>query len=99
MIKLLMSWDIQPGQERTYFNFVMREFAPGLAKLGLQITEAWYTLYGEGPQILTAGVTEDMAEMNKLLEAPEFEELLDQLREYVIDLNYRVVPASGRFQF
>jgi hypothetical protein len=99
MVKLLMSWDIRPGQERTYFNFVMREFAPGLGKLGLQLTEAWYTLYGEGPQILTAGVTDDMEEMTTLLESDEFEELLEQLREYVINLQYRVVAASGRFQF
>ena len=57
-VKLLMSWDILPGKEQTYFEFAMKTFAPELMKMGWQPTEAWYTLYGEGPQIMTAGVTE-----------------------------------------
>jgi hypothetical protein len=54
-----MSWDIKSGREQPYFEFVVREFAPGLMRLGLQPTEAWYTVYGEGPQILTGAVAED----------------------------------------
>jgi len=34
-IKLLMSWDIAPEHEEEYFEFVVREFLPGVAGLGL----------------------------------------------------------------
>ncbi|MBN1485093.1 MAG: hypothetical protein JXA37_10250 [Chloroflexia bacterium] len=97
-VKLLMNWDIRPGQEQTYFEFAMQTFAPALMKMGWQPTEAWYTLYGEGPQIMTAGVTESAEEMREILESEEWEELKDRLLEYVTNFQYKVIPASGRFQ-
>jgi hypothetical protein len=97
-VKLLMSWDIRPGQEQTYFEFAMQTFAPALMKMGWQPTEAWYTLYGDGPQIMTAGVTDTVDEMRVILESEEWEDLRGQLLEYVTNLEYKVIPASGRFQ-
>ncbi len=97
-VKLLMSWDIRSGQEQTYFEFAMQTFAPALMKMGWQPTEAWYTLYGEGPQIMTAGITDSVDKMRNILESAEWEELKSQLLEYVTDFKYKVVPATGRFQ-
>lgn len=97
-VKLLMSWDILPGQEQTYFEFAMQTFAPTLIKLGWQPTEAWYTLYGEGPQMLTGGITDSADKMRKILESNEWEDLQEQLLEYVTNFEYKVVPATGRFQ-
>ena len=97
-VKLLMSWDIRPGQEQTYFEFAMQTFAPALMKMGWQPTEAWYTLYGEGPQILTGGITESVDEMRVILDSAEWEELKGKLLEFVTNFEYKVVPASGRFQ-
>jgi hypothetical protein len=97
-IKLLMSWDIRPGQEQTYFEFAMQTFAPALMEMGWQPTEAWYTLYGDGPQILTAGITDSVDKMRDILESGEWEELKGQLLEYVTNFQYKVIPATGRFQ-
>jgi len=97
-VKLLMNWDIRPGQEQTYFEFAMQTFAPALMKMGWQPTEAWYTLYGDGPQIMTAGITESAEEMREILDSEEWEELKDQLLEYVTNFHYKVIPATGRFQ-
>jgi hypothetical protein len=93
-----MNWDIRPGQEQTYFEFAMQTFAPALMKMGWQPTEAWYTLYGDAPQIMTAGVTDTVDEMRVILESDEWEDLRDQLLEYVTNFEYKVIPASGRFQ-
>ena len=97
-IKLLMNWDIKPGQESEYFEFVVREFAPGIIRLGLQPTEAWYTMYGSCPQIMTSGITEDMATMQRVLASPEWEELHGKLLQYVDNFAKKIVPAAGRFQ-
>ena len=75
MMKLLMSWDIKTGREQPYFEFIVREFAPKLMRLGLQPTEAWYTVYGEGPQILTGGVTSDSETMNRILASDDWRAL------------------------
>jgi len=97
-IKLLMNWDIRPGQEQSYFDFVMKTFAPGMIKLGLQPTEAWYTLFGDAPQILTGGVTDSVDKMREILDSPEWEVLKQDLLRYVTNFQSRVVPATGRFQ-
>jgi len=98
MVKLLMSWDIKPGKEMDYFDFIVREFAPGLMKLGIQLTEAWYTIFGDGPQILTGGVTEDLETMRDILESEEWLELKSKLLQFVTNFKQKVVPAKSRFQ-
>lgn len=98
MVKLLMSWDIKTGREQPYFEFVVQEFAPGLVKLGLQPTEAWYTVYGKGPQILTGAVTKDLETMREILAGDEWRQLRERLQDYVTNFTQKVVEASSRFQ-
>ncbi len=97
MVKLVLSWDIKPGKEGEYFDFVMREFAPALMKMGVQIVEAWYTIFGNGPQIITGGLVEDLETARKLLESREYRELKERLAEFVTNFQQKVVPATGRF--
>jgi hypothetical protein len=98
MVKLLMSWDIKPGQEAAYFEFIVKEWAPGVMKLGFQPTEAWYTVFGDGPQILTGGMTEDLETMRDILESEEWHDLQEKLFAFVTNFQQKVVPATGRFQ-
>jgi hypothetical protein len=98
MVKLLMSWDIKAGREQSYFEFVVREFAPGLMRLGLQPTEAWYTVYGRAPQIMMGAVTEDMVAMRRILDSDDWHRLRERLLEYVTNLGQKVIRASSRFQ-
>jgi len=98
MIKLLMGWDIRPDKESEYFEFAMTEFAPTIMQLGLQPTEAWYTMYGSGPQILIGGVTEDLDTMIEILESPDWKDIYRQLLGYVHHYRHRVVRATGRLQ-
>lgn len=98
MVKLLMSWDIQPGRESEYFEFVVREFAPGIMKLGIQPTEAWYTVYGSGPQILTGGIAENLQSLKEILASNEWEKLHTELLNYVANFRQKIVAATGRFQ-
>ena len=97
-VKLLMSWDIKPGRESEYFEFVVREFAPRIMRMGIQPTEAWYTVYGSGPQMLTGGVSEDLRTMRQILASSEWEELLTELMNYVANFRQKIVVATGRFQ-
>ncbi|MDX1520267.1 MAG: hypothetical protein R3264_01410 [Anaerolineae bacterium] len=98
MVKLLMSWDIKPGSESDYFEFIVREFAPGLMKLGIQPTEVWYTVVGEGPQILTGGVAEDLATMKSILDDGDWQSLKEKLFNYVTNFEYKIVRATSKFQ-
>lgn len=96
-MKLLLTWDLRPGQEAEYFQFVVKEFAPAMAALGLQLTDAWYTIYGDAPQILIGAVATEQT-MEQALQSPDWEDLLRRLKRFVVNYRQRVVPSTGRFQ-
>jgi hypothetical protein len=98
MFKLLMSWNIRPGREDEYFEFVIREFGPGLIKLGVRPTDAWYTQYGDHPQILTGGVAEDLESLRRALASDEWRKLNGKLLTYVTDYTQKIIRGSGGFQ-
>ena len=96
--KLLMQWNIRSGRDSQYLEFVMREFIPSAARMGLQIVDAWYTLYGDQPEILVAGVVASEQMLSRIMVNPEWEKLLDDLSKHIKDLQKKVVPDQGRFQ-
>lgn len=97
--KLLMTWDILPGKEQEYFEFVVREFIPGLQHLGLEPTDAWFTMYGaDQPQILVGGEMSNMKDIEHILDSAEWQNLIDKLMEYVEDFATKIVPSRKGFQ-
>jgi hypothetical protein len=98
MIKLLMTWDIKSGHESDYVEFIMHRFGPALIKLGMQPTDAWYTVYGEGPQVLAGAVTDTLQEMHDILSGEEWQELEAKLLGYVDHYKRRIVEATAGFQ-
>lgn len=98
MVKLLMSWNIRSGYEDEYLEFVIREFGPTLVKLGIRPTDAWYTYYGDHPQILTGGVAESLEQLQRILASKEWHNLKERLLTYVTDYSQKIIRASGGFQ-
>ena len=97
-VKILMTWDLLPGREQDYFEFVVRDFIPGMQEIGLEPSDAWYTYYGDHPQIMAGAVVSSMDEMDRLIRSEDWQELTAQLMEYVQDFEYKIVPARGGFQ-
>lgn len=97
-VKILMTWDILPGKEQDYFEFVVREFVPGMQKLGLEPSDAWYTYYGNHPQIMAAAVMNTLPAMQDVLDSDDWDDLTQQLMDYVEGFEYKIVPARGGFQ-
>jgi len=98
VVKLLMGWNIVPGRENEYFDFVVQEFEPGLADLGLQTTDVWYTAYGDWPQIVTGIIASDLETMRKILASERWRQLKARLLEYVTDYQQKIIPADGGYQ-
>jgi hypothetical protein len=97
-VKLLMSWDILPGRETEYFEFVVREFIPGIQRLGLEPTDAWFTMYGDQPQIIAGALMPTRQAVKRVLKTSEWQSLNDQLLSYVENFNLKIVPARKGFQ-
>lgn len=97
-VKLLMTWDILPGREQEYFEFVVRDFIPGVQRLGLEPSDAWFTMYGDQPQILTGMQVASISSLERILNSSEWEKLTQQLLDYVENFDYKVVQARSGFQ-
>jgi hypothetical protein len=97
-VKLLMTWDIQPGREQEYFEFVVRDFIPGMQRLGLDPTESWFTMYGEQPQIMAAAKMPSLGSLSQVLDSSEWQDLTRLLMDYVEDFKYKVVSSREGFQ-
>ena len=97
-VKLLLTWDILPGREQEYFEFVVRDFIPGVQRMGMEPSDAWFTMYGNQPQILAALQMPSVTTLQGVLASTEWEELTHRLLDYVDNLTYKVVPARGGFQ-
>ena len=98
MVKLLMSWDIVPGRESEYFEFIVKEWAPGLQKMGIETQEVWFTVYGDCPQMLVSGLAPDAATVRSVLATPEWKHLESRLKEYVSHFAHKLIAATGGFQ-
>lgn len=95
MIKLLLSWDILPNQDREYFEFMVGEFTPKLTALGLEPIQAWLTTYGkDSPQIIIEAKTDDIETMRKILKSSQWDSLKEKLANYVV--NYKQKVIRGR---
>jgi hypothetical protein len=97
-VKLLMMWDIKQGREAEFFEFQVREWVPGLQRLGLEPTDAWYTMYGASPQIMIGGTAKTLKSMKQILSTEEWQALKNQLLTMVDNYNQKVIRSSGGFQ-
>jgi len=97
-VKLLMSWDILPGREQDYFEFVVREFIPDIQELGLEPTDAWVTVFGDQPQILSSAEVSSLEILENILSSMEWDQLLVKLNDYVENFEFKTVKSKPGFQ-
>lgn len=96
--KLLLSYEVNPESVQEYRQFVMRRYVPTMGTLGMQMSEAWHTAYGDAPNRLIGFVCRDWETVDELLGSDLWFELNEELHKYVTDFNYKVVPYKGVFQ-
>jgi hypothetical protein len=94
----MMTWDIRPGQEETYFAFITQDFPNVLRNAGLQLTDAWYTVYGNWPQVSMGFISEDLQALESFLASDMWQELKHRLLAYIQSYQQKIVMARGGFQ-
>jgi hypothetical protein len=97
--KALLTWNIRPGKEREHFQRI-RLFVSKLSGLGLDLADAWYTIYGDAPQILLGIVAQDRKDhLESVLSSQEWQEMIAELDQYIVDYHQRIVRSAGQFDF
>lgn len=98
-VKLIMNWDITPQREREYFEFVIREFIPGVQRLGFELGDAWATAYGRQPQIMVTALATSQSHAEDIIRSTEWKNLIDHLMGFVENYSWKLVQADRGFQF
>lgn len=98
-VKLIMTWDIAPEHEQEYFEFVVREFVPGVQRLGLELKDAWVTVFGNRPQVLVSAIMPSASNARQVMRSTEWKSLHNQLMDYVVNYTEKLVESHGGFQF
>ncbi len=97
--KLILTWDISPDHEQEYFEFVVREFLPEVQQLGFEVSDAWVTVYGQQPQILVSAVMPTVERVKDTIRGEAWGSLINKLLDFVVNFEYKIVPANSGFQF
>lgn len=98
-IKLIMTWDIAPEHEQEYFEFVVREFLPGVQNMGFELSDAWATVYGSQPQIMVGATLPSKTQAKEVMCSDEWKQLNNKLLDYVSNYNQKMIEMRGGFQF
>lgn len=96
--KLLLSYEVLPETIQEYRQFIMGQYVPAMSSMGLQMSEAWHTAYGDAPNRLVGFVCRERDTVDDLLHSEMWLTINEQLQQYVTDFNYKVVPYKGVFQ-
>ena len=94
MLKIKISYDMREGREQECQDYLVNKLAPGLAKLGLRISDVWYTVWGNSPQITGGGEMEDIEKVRSIFSSREWGRLAEGMEE--LTTNFRVQVTRGR---
>jgi hypothetical protein len=97
-LKLILTWDITPEHEQEYFEFVIREYIPGIQRLGCELSDAWATVFGVKPQIMVGLVLPNADKTRLLLQSDEWSTLTNRLQDFIQNFSMKVVYARNSFQ-
>jgi hypothetical protein len=98
LVKLLLTYNVHDDASEEYRQFVTGEFLPSVQRLGLAVTQVWYTAYGDYPERQTELVSRDEDTMWSVLNSDEWTDLEERLREYVNEFERKVIPYQPGFQ-
>ena len=64
----------------------------------MEPSDAWLTMYGDQPQIMTAMQMPTLNSLERVINTPEWDSLIRQLTDFVEGYRYKIVQARNGFQ-
>jgi len=98
-IKMIVSYDVIPSSQDNYYQFVLGEMVPAMQEMGVYMTEAWHTAYGEYPIRMVTFVAEEPEIVYDMLESDRWNDLETRLLGFIRNYTRKVVAYRQGFQF
>jgi hypothetical protein len=89
-------WDVAPGKQQAYSDFVMTYYNPTLEKIGIKLVGGYYVTVGMGPRIIAVGLTESLPDLEQAIASKEYEEITSRLMEFVTHYQSKILVPTGR---
>lgn len=97
--KMIISYDVLPNNHDNYYQFILGEMVPAMQEMGVYMTEAWHTAYGEYPIRMVSFVAEDIDTIHSMLDSSRWHELENRLMSYIRNYTRKIVEYRQGFQF
>lgn len=85
---------MREGREQEAQDYLVNKLAPGLAKLGVRVSDVWYTVWGNSPQITSGGEVEDLDKVRTIFNSREWGKLAEGMEE--LTKNFSVKVTRGK---
>ena len=95
-VKFNQYWTVIPGRTKDYEKFVIKNFIPGLNRMGIQIVAGWSVGIGAYSEIMLEGVSNDLDQLEQALKQEKYKKLYDNLLVYVKGYKTKILVPSGR---
>jgi hypothetical protein len=97
--KLMLFYDLRPGDAEAYHTFIMTEMVPAAHEMGLYIFQVFHTSWGDYPLRQTEFVAEDLGTIRAVLGSKEWQALEEKLLQHTVNYNRKIVRFRPGFQF
>jgi hypothetical protein len=95
MLKVKITYDMREGREQEAQDYLVNKLAPGLAKLGVRVSDVWYTVWGSSPQITSGGEVEDLDKVRTIFASREWGKLAEGMQELTTNFSVKVTRGKG----
>ena len=90
-VKFSQYWDVIPGKEDDYDQFIRNEFYPALEEIGIRIGGEWKILIGESPNIFFESRCDHAEQLLIALNSQKFKAMKYELLKLVSNYSSRVL--------
>ena len=97
--KMILAYDVLPNSHDNYYQFILGEMVPAMQEMGVYMTEAWHTAYGEYPIRMVSFVSEEIDTINSMLGSDRWNDLETRLMSYIRNYSRKVIEYRQGFQF
>jgi hypothetical protein len=97
--KFNQHFNVLPGLEKGYMEFMKAEFIPTVERLGIKVTHTWKVVVGSGPFVLVEGTNPKIEDIAKAIATGEYRSLTRTLKSrYVMDYQSRILAPTRRLE-
>jgi len=97
MVQILISFDLRPGLEQEYADFVVRTGVPfWRSQAGILSVKGFRNILGASPRIVSEVECESLDAALRVLASSEYQAIVDQQARFVTNRSVLLLAPTGR---